>query len=740
MGSPHRSSFVVPLLSSLLLAPATAQQPIQGLTPAAKQASHQRMVKELAAIAERAKTDHKYHGDQNAKRLWTELAAQGDKALWKLRLDASLEHLRLGDTRVGIAILEQGLAAVEKGTIDGDIDAKNALRFYLGMAWLRLAETDNCCARNTPESCILPLQGGALHTATEGSTKAIPYFLAVMQDTPPGDYWHLGARWLVNLAHMTLGSWPAGVPEAHRIPAAAMASKTAFPRLPNIADQLGLDLFGMLGGIVADDLDGDDDLDLMISLWKTDGQLRVWRNDGQGHYVEYTQQSGLLGITSGINIFQVDYDNDGDLDVYVCRGAWLYDGGRHPNSLLQNQGDGTFVDVAFAAGLCEVNYPTSTCDWYDVDNDGDLDLYVGNEASAKIQAPCQLFRNEGDGTFFDIAERAGVQNLGYTKGVTFGDYDADGFVDLYVSNLHEPNRLYHNAGNGRFVDVADKQGMQHPIESFGAWFWDYDNDGHLDLFCAAYSTGIGDMAAHWLGLPRPHPESMRLWRGDGKGGFTDVTKQVGLDVPVLPMGANFGDLDNDGYLDFYLGTGDPYYYSLMPNVLFHNVGGKAFVDVTMASGTGHLQKGHGTCFADLDDDGDLDLYTIQGGAYPGDAAHNALFLNPGFGNHWLAVQLVGTHSNRSAIGAHIAAVIDDGGTVRTVHRDVGSGGCFGANPLRQHLGLGKASVVKELTITWPRDRKQVVLKDVPIDRTIRIVEGKDGFVELPRKPVVLGGK
>ena len=707
---------------------------------AAKAASHQRMVKTLAEIAVQAKTDHKYHGDAKAKQLWAELAAAGDKAPWKLRLDSSLEHLRLGATRAGITILEQALAALDAGTIEGGTPEKNNIRFYLGMAWLRLAETDNCCARPTPESCILPLQGGALHSEKEGSQKAIPFFLDVMANTPSDDYWHLGARWLVNLAHMTLGSWPDGVPEAHRIPASALATKIPFPHFANVAGKVSLDHFGMLGGIIADDFDGDDDLDLLISLWATDGQLRYFRNDGDGRFSERTKEAGLLGITSGINIFQVDYDNDGDLDAYVCRGAWLYDGGRHPNSLLQNQGDATFVDVTFAAGLAEVNYPTSTADWADIDNDGDLDLYVGNETSVKIQAPNQLFRNEGDGTFFDIADRAGVQNLGYTKGVAFGDYDRDGRVDLYVSNLHEPNRLYHAAGNGRFVDVAEKLGMHEPIESFGAWFWDYDNDGHLDLFCAAYSTGIGDLAAHLLGVKRPHPETMRLWRGDGKGGFRDVTKQVGLDIPALPMGANFGDLDNDGFLDFYLGTGDPYYYSLMPNVLFHNDGGKTFTDVTMASGTGHLQKGHGTVFADLDSDGDLDLYTIQGGAYPGDAAHNALFQNPGFGNHWLAVQLQGTHSNRAAVGAHIEAVFDDAGSERSVHRDVGSGGCFGANPLRQHLGLGKATVCKRLVITWPRDGKRQELKDVPIDRTIRIVEGKDGFTELALKPVVLGGR
>ncbi|MFY9343813.1 MAG: CRTAC1 family protein [Planctomycetota bacterium] len=722
---------------SVLLAALPAQHKIDA---ASKLQSHARMVQTLAEIAVRAKSDHKYHGDAAAKALWAEMERLGDKADWKLRLDGALAHLRLGATRIGIAMLEDADKALAAGAIEGDADARNGVRFYLGMAWLRLAESDNCCARNAPESCILPLRGAAVHSVTEGSTNAIPYFRDVMANTKAGDDWHLRAQWLLNLAHMTLGQWPDGVPPEARLPANTYSSAVAFPRFDNVAAQVGLNTFGMLGGVIADDFDGDDDLDLLVSNWGTEGQLRYWQNVGDGTFADRTQEAGLVGITSGINIFQTDFDNDGDLDVYVLRGAWLYDGGQHPNSLLENQGSAKFIDVTFAAGLAEVNYPSSTCDWADVDNDGDLDLYVGNETSVKIQAPNQLFRNEGDGTFFDIAQRAGVQNLGYTKGVSFGDYDRDGNVDLYVSNLHEPNRLYHNAGNGRFVDVAEKQRMHEPIESFGTWFWDFDNDGNLDLFCAAYSTGIGDVAAYHLGAPRPHPEVMRLWRGDGKGGFSNVAPSMGLDYPALPMGANFGDLDNDGFLDFYLGTGDPYYYTLLPNVMYRNAGGKKFEDVTMAGGFGHLQKGHGIAFADLDNDGDLDVFSRQGGAYPGDAAHDVLFLNPGFGNHWLCVQLVGTHSNRAAIGAHLHAEFDDGGTVRSVHRDVGSGGCFGANPLRQHLGLGKATAVKTLTIRWPRDGKQQVLRDLPIDRTIRIVEGQDGFSELHLKPVALGGK
>jgi hypothetical protein len=736
--SPLRPIPLGVLLGALLAGtPLLAQS---ATDPAIEAKSHQRMVKTLAAIAERCKTEHHYHGDGEAKKLWAELEAQGDKAPWKLRLDAALAHQRLGTTRESIPILEGAYEALRKKTIEGDADAENTIRFYLGSAWLRVAENDNCCARPTPESCIMPPRGGGLHAQKEGSTNAIPYFLEMLENTPPLDYWHLGARWLLNIAHMTLGTWPEGVDPKYVIPPEALASKIDFPRFPNVANKVGLDVFAMLGGLIIDDFDGDDDLDIMRSQWNADGPLRYFRNNGDGTFTECTEEAGLLGITGGINMFQADYDNDGDLDVFVLRGSWLHDHGRHPNSLLKNDGHAHFVDVTFAAGLGEVHYPSSTAQWADIDNDGDLDLYVGNETSEKIKAPNQLFRNDGDGTFYDIAERAGVQNLGYTKGIAFGDYDRDGMIDLYVSNLNGENHLYHNLGGCRFEDVAARLGVSKPIESFGTWFWDYDNDGNLDLFVAAYCTGIGDLAAWYLGLPLPHTEHMRLYRGDGHGGFKDVSEAVGLTYPALPMGANFGDLDNDGFLDFYLGTGDPYYYSLMPNLMFKNMDGKKFVDVSVAGGFGHLQKGHGMAFADLDSDGDLDVYSIQGGAYPGDASHSVLFENPGFGNHWLCVHLVGTQSNRSAIGARLRAVVQDGGTERSVYRHVNSGGCFGANPLRQWLGLGKAQQVKTLEIVWPRTGATQTLTDVPVDRMIRVVEGKDGYTTVQLKRTVLGGK
>ena len=190
--------------------------------------------------------------------------------------------------------------------------------------------------------------------------------------------------------------------------------------------------------------------------------------------------------------------------------------------------------------------------------------------------------------------------------------------------------------------------------SFATWFFDYDNDGALDLFVANYVPSVTEIARGFLGLP-PEAETTRLYRNTGRGGFEDVTAAAGVARVTQAMGANFGDIDNDGFLDIYLGTGAPSYASIVPNVLLRNDGGRRYLDVTTASGTGHLQKGHGVGFGDLDGDGAEDLVVNIGGFVPGDAYWKAVFRNPGTTNHWLDVRLVGVRSNRVGIGASIDA-------------------------------------------------------------------------------------
>jgi hypothetical protein len=413
--------------------------------------------------------------------------------------------------------------------------------------------------------------------------------------------------------------------------------------------------------------------------------------------------------------------------------------GKIPNSLLQNNGEGRFADMTFDAGLGEVHYPTQTAAWADYDNDGDLDIYIGNETGS-VSAPCQLFQNKGDGTFTDRAKEAGVLNLGFTKGVAWGDYNDDGFPDLYVSNLGAANRLFRNNGDGTFVDVAQQAGVTDPKNSFPIWFWDFDNDGVLDLFVSSYESDRGNLAAvatSKLGLPIEY-EMAHLYKGDGRGGFKEVAKAQNLTQLTLPMGVNFGDLDNDGYLDFYLGTGYPSYEALMPNVMYRNRGGTGFSDVTSAGGFGHLQKGHGIAFADLDNDGDQDVFVQMGGFFLGDKYYNALFENPGFGNHWISIRLVGVRSNRSAIGARIHLQVTENGKQRSIYKHVDSGGSFGANPLRQTIGLGKASRIEILEVYWPTTKRTQTFRDLPVDGFIQITEGMEQFKPLELKKLKLG--
>ena len=202
-------------------------------------------------------------------------------------------------------------------------------------------------------------------------------------------------------------------------------------------------------------------------------------------------------------------------------------------------------------------------------------------------------------------------------------------------------------------------------------------------------------------------------------GSTTSRARAGLARPSAPMGANFGDLDGDGYLDFYLGTGYPNFAELMPNVMYRNHEGREFRDVTAAGGFGHLQKGHGIAFADLDGDGDNDVFEQMGGGLRGDLARNVLFENPGFGGKWIRVRLVGTGSNRSALGARVRLVLPD----RSIYRHVTSGGSFGANPLAETIGVGNAERVDRLEVYWPASDRTEIFRSIPLNGEIVIVEG-----------------
>ena len=682
---------------------------------------HQRMLKLLREIRYRSSTENLYTGIDFHSREREQLESLAAKApaahRARLHLVVGKDELRLGNN---LRAVEHLLAAYE-------LSDKSLVQpaFQLAVAYLRLGEAQNCLAHSNAESCILPIRGDGVHQEQRGARGAIKYLGEVLDRQPN----HIASRWLLNLAYMTVGEYPEEVPPKLLVPPERFESGQEVARFRDVAPKLGLNTVSLSGGAIADDFDNDGWLDIVVSDWSPDGQLRYFRNNGDGSFAERTGEAGFPGLFGGLNLIQADYDNDGDLDIYVLRGAWLEKAGRHPNSLLQNDGKAHFRDVTFDAGLGEHHYPTQTAAWADYDNDGDLDLYVGNETF-----PGQLFSNNGDGTFTNVARDAGVTNDDVAKAVVWGDYDGDRYPDLYVSNFGGPNRLYHNNGDGTFTDIAPDANVTFPFKSFPSWFWDFNNDGNLDLFVSAYERRVEDVAAYYLDLPSMETEPDTLYQGNGKGSFQEVGFDLNLHQITQPMGSNFGDLDNDGFLDFYLGTGYPEYEGLMPNLLFRNVGGKSFVDVTTAAGLGHLQKGHGVAFADFDHDGDQDIFAELGGAYAGDVFGNALFENPGFGNHWLVVKLVGVTSNKSAIGARIRADILEGDKRRSVYKWVNSGGSFGANPLRQHIGLGRAEAIESLEIYWPTTDRTQRFQDVGVDQFIELTEDQDEYENLPYRP------
>jgi hypothetical protein len=647
--------------------------------------------------------------DVRAERLLQQLAQPLPPAeRMRVRGTAVVELVNAGRVEDALAALDALEAEARASDPAGFARYRQGARMLRVLAYLRLAEDQNCHLSANRDACLAPIRGQGVHRRREGSSRAIALLEQVLAEAPDD----LRARWLLNIAHMTLGSHPDGVPPRQLIPPAAFAPEHPLPRFDNVATEAGLDIYGLSGGAILDDFDGDRRLDLLVSAMGFADQLRFFRNRGDGSFEERTAAAGLTGEVGGLNLVQADYDNDGFVDALVLRGGWLGSEGRFPLSLLRNNHDGTFVDVTRQARLLRFA-PTQTATWLDYDGDGWLDLFVGNESLPGLEHPCELFRNNGDGTFSERAREAGVAHVGFVKGVVSGDYNADGRPDLFLSVMGGDNVLFRNDGSEgpgrpwRFTDVAAAAGVTAPRASFSTFFFDYDDDGWLDLFVAGYGRKsqpglpvVEDVAADYLGLPNDG-EPGRLYHNEGDGTFRDVTRVAGLYRVVPAMGLNFGDLDNDGWLDFYAGTGTPDLGMLVPKRMFRNADGRVFQDVTTAGNFGHLQKGHAVCFGDLDNDGDQDVFEQMGGAYLADKARSALYRNPGSAGAWLGLELEGVRSNRRAIGARLKVSVDTPSGRRALYRTVGSGGSFGASPLRQEIGLGEARGVADVEVWWP---------------------------------------
>ena len=556
--------------------------------------------------------------------------------------------------------------------------------------------------------------------------EAITVFRA-LYDLSPGDR----ALWGIYQSAQGLGGFPRDLPAKYRFPLRPEATGKNLPpppRFRDIAPQLGIDKFAGAGPASWADYDGDGRFDLLACGMDTFCSL--YRNEGD-RFRDVTLQAGLGKIESGFGAAWGDYDGDGRPDVYIARNGWA---GPAPDYLLHNRGDGTFEDVTARAGIDEPGSGFHVT-WFDYNRDGWLDLFVSNGVTLDPNIN-HLYRNKGDGTFENVTVAAGLQEKpqGGTIGVAVGDYDGDGWPDLFIHGRNRRNRLYHNRGNGTFEDVAVQAGVAGSGRENGyvALFRDFDSDGDLDLLTTSLALWDHVLAGYRADYkPVPDDDLVRLYRNDGNGRFTDISEKAGFVYPIGIMAANAGDVDNDGYPDIRFGTGNPDLRRLEINLLYQNTGRMSFVDRTRSAGVANLGKGHGITFIDWNGDGYLDMYTELGGFYHGDLWHSAFFLNETpKRNHYLEVDLSEDGPNRLAVGAGV--------TVRSgalnSYQEVTSGRGFGSSdPPTLHYGLGQNLRIELLRVRWPDGTFQDY-PPPPVDRRIRIRRGEKTWT-----PWTLGG-
>lgn len=630
-------------------------------------------------------------------------------------LDRSVELLeRVIDSTVPYSDEESTALFLMAGTLSKRGDFEQSNRYFTQAA----ARTKD--PSRTAE--ILREQGANLYRMGQYEDAASKFYQALQWRNTPVD------QWLLSVAlRQVKGTVPA-LPNNVVFPALEAPDRPALLEFENMAPSLGLDRKDGNGTVAWGDYDGDGRPDVFLAGSGT--FVAVFHNDG-GRFHEVTEQVGLAKVPSGYSLNLVDYDDDGKLDLYISLNGWS---GPMRNRLYRNTG-GKFVDVSAQSGADDPGDGFVSL-WGDLDNDGLLDLVVANGVLKDGSVP-QILRNNGNGTFTNVTKAAGLDEPpAYGAiGIALGDYDKDGRLDLFINGLEPaPNRLYHNDGRLHFTNAAGRAGVLQPTHNgFVCFFTDYNNDGWPDIL----TTSLADWNSTVEGLrqgyhpPSPkavHPDASRLFRNNADGTFTDVTWQARLFYPMGTMGAGAGDLDNDGCVDFYFGTGDPQMSRLEPNRFFHNNCDGTFTDLTNYVGFARPgNKGHGVAFIDIDDDGDLDLYAQLGGHYPGDWAANAFYRNrKGNRNHWLQIELTGVKSNRFAIGAQVTAKMQG----LTVYREVkGSSGFGSTEPYRVHLGLAQHEVVDSLEIRWPSGLVQR-FAGVAANQALALREGAESYTKL----------
>ncbi len=523
------------------------------------------------------------------------------------------------------------------------------------------------------------------------------------------------------LASRSLGGYPPHVPEAFRMELKAGYERPRV-RFENIASKIGMDKICAGRGTAVFDYNNDGLLDLVVTA--AHAGCTLYRNNGDGTFTDVTTGSGLDECINGFVIIAGDYDNDGFQDLLVTRLGFYYG----DIALYHNNGDGTFTDVTEKAGLASWG-PSYCASWVDYDCDGKLDLFVNYNLGGMFDRRCQnrLFRNNGDGTFTDVTKESGLSNLFTTIGSCWGDYNNDGFPDLFVSSGIGRPQLFRNNGDGTFTDVSIEAGLTDFVVGTTCCWADYNNDGLLDI--VQYSWADHEDVIHTMrnGHGPEDGAPLVIYHNNGDGTFTAKTRELGLTGCWGTMSGSMGDVNNDGYIDLLLGNGSPRMERLEPFVLLENDRGR-FRNTTFAAGLPFSGKSHGTNTADLFGDGRMSIIIAAGGAYPGDLMQTAIHCPVTLPGNYLNVRLRGVRSNRDGNGARLTLI--SGGQKQI--REATNGSSFGCLPIEQHFGLGAATEIDALEIRWPSGLRQRI-ENPPVNDTIRVTEGVEGWEPVYKK-------